>query len=75
MYGIGICGRRRLVSFHLRRIRIKTDAKAKVVASIWGAKFVQFLAALAVLPRVDLEETVEFILFMSLSIRLLWFSP
>ena len=51
MYGIGICGRRRLVSFHLRRIRIKTDAKAKVVASIWGAKFVQFLAALAVLPR------------------------
>ena len=53
MYGIGICGRRRLVSFHLRRIRINTDAKAKVVASIWGAKFkfVQFLAALAVLPR------------------------
>ena len=52
-----------------------TEATAKVVASIWGAKFVQFLAALAVLPRVDLEETVEFILFMSLSIRLLWFSP
>ena len=27
-----------------------TEAKAKVAASIWGAKVVQFLAALAVLP-------------------------
>ena len=27
-----------------------TEAKAKVVASIWGAKFVKFLATLAVLP-------------------------
>ena len=31
--------------------RMGTEAKAKVVASIWGAKFVKFLAALAVLPR------------------------
>ena len=28
-----------------------TEAKAKVVASDWGAKFVQFLAELAVLQR------------------------
>ena len=28
-----------------------TEAKAKVVASVWGAEFVQILAALAVLPR------------------------
>ena len=30
---------------------VETEAKAKVVASVWGAKFVQFLAALSVLPR------------------------
>ena len=30
---------------------IELEDKAKVVASVWGAKFVQFLAALAVLPR------------------------
>ena len=30
---------------------MKTEAKAKVVASVWGATFFQFLAALAVLPR------------------------
>ena len=33
------------------RRRMETEAKAKVVASDWGAKCVQFLAALAVLPR------------------------
>ena len=33
------------------RRRMETEAKAKVVASVWGAKFLQFLAALAVLPR------------------------
>ena len=26
------------------------EAKAKVVTSVWGAEFVEFLAALAVLP-------------------------
>ena len=30
---------------------MKTEAKAKVVASLWGAEFIQFLAALVVLPR------------------------
>ena len=33
------------------RRRMETDAKAKVVASVWGANFIQFLAALPVLPR------------------------
>ena len=33
----------------VHRRRIETEGKAKVVASVWGAKFVQFLAALAVL--------------------------
>ena len=36
-------------SFNHRR-RITKKDKAKVVASVWGAEFVQFLAALAVLP-------------------------
>ena len=33
------------------RRRMETEGKAKVVASVWGVKFVQFLAALAVLSR------------------------
>ena len=33
------------------RRRMETEEKAKVDASVWGAKFIQFLAALAVLPR------------------------
>ena len=33
------------------RRRMEREAKAKVVAFVWGAEFVQFLAALAVLPR------------------------
>ena len=30
---------------------METEGKAKVIVSVWGAKFVQFLAALAVLSR------------------------
>ena len=33
------------------RGRIELEDKAKVVASVWGTDFVQFLVALAVLPR------------------------
>ena len=33
------------------RRKIELEDKAKVVAIVWGAKFVQLLAALAVLPR------------------------
>ena len=33
------------------RRRMETEAKAKVVANVCGAKFIQFLAALAVLPQ------------------------
>ena len=39
---------------------MEREAKAKVVASIWGAKFVQFPAL------VDLEEKVEFMLFFQI---------
>ena len=38
-------------SYEYHRRRMETEAKAKVVTSVWGADFVQFLAALAVLPR------------------------
>ena len=33
------------------RRKMETEGKAKVVASVWGPKFVQFFAALAVLSR------------------------
>ena len=36
---------------------MELEDKAKIVASVWGAKFVHFLA------KVYLEETGEFILF------------
>ena len=34
-----------------RRMEREAEAKAKVVASVWGAEYIQFLAALAGLPR------------------------
>ena len=40
---------RSLLRSHKRRM--ETEDKAKVVASAWGAKFIQFLAGLAVLPQ------------------------
>ena len=30
---------------------METEATTKIVASVWGAKIIQFLAALAILPR------------------------
>ena len=36
---------------YVHRRRLETETKAKVIASVWGAKFIQFLAVLAVLPR------------------------
>ena len=36
---------------HPHSRRMETEGTAKVVASVWGAKFVQFLATLPVLPR------------------------
>ena len=46
---------------------MEREAKAKVVASVWGAEFVHFLAALAVLLLVNLEEKVELILFFQIN--------
>ena len=43
-----------------RRRRMEREAKANVVASVWGAEFSQFLAS-SCFASVDLEEKVEFI--------------
>ena len=39
----------------LKRRRIKTEAKAKVVASVWGEESIQFLAAVAFFALDDLN--------------------
>ena len=39
--------------------RIQTEEKAKVVASVCGEEFIQFLAALAVLPRMILNNRMK----------------
>ena len=46
----GQCVQQFLKTLDHRR-RMETEGKAKVVASVWGAKFAQFLASLAVLSR------------------------
>ena len=43
----------------LHRRRINTYEKAKVVASVWGEELIQFLAALAVLPRTILKNRMN----------------
>ena len=41
------------------RRRIKTEEKGKVVASVWGGRmYIQFLVALAVLPRMILKNRI-----------------
>ena len=47
-----------LCSTHHRR-RIKTEAKAKVVASVWGTELIKFLDALAILPRTILKNRMN----------------
>ena len=41
------------------RRRIKTEEKVKVVASVWGKEFIQFLAALAFLPWTILKNRIN----------------
>ena len=40
----------------IRKKRIKTQEKTKVVAPVWGSEFIQFLAALAILHSDNFEE-------------------
>ena len=47
------------------RRRMETEAKAKVVVSVWGAKFIQVRAA-SCFASVNLKEKVEFILFFQI---------
>ena len=51
------------ILYLLHRRRIDTDAKAKVVASVWGAEFIQFLAAQACLLQSIWKNRLNFILF------------
>ena len=39
--------------------RIKTEENTKVVVSVWGEEFIQFLATLAVLPRMNLKNRMK----------------
>ena len=41
------------------RRRIETEGKAKVVASVWGTKFAQFLAAVNLKERVELNHFIQ----------------
>ena len=41
---------RRFLLYLMLRSRMELEDKAKVVVSVWGAEFVQFLAGQAVLP-------------------------
>ena len=52
----------------MHRRSTEREAKAKVVASVWRAKCIQFLAALSTvyLTSFDLAETVEFNHFFQL---------
>ena len=53
-------GLKRLVQAYSRRSqRIKTEEKAKDVASAWGEEFIKCLAALAVLPRTILKNRMN----------------
>ena len=48
-----------LLQYTVYRRRINTEEKAKVVAAVWGTVFIQFLAALSLLPRDDLKKMMN----------------
>ena len=52
------------------RRRMETEAKAKIVASVWKAKLIQFLAApcASCFASVDLKEKDEFNLFFQMEL-------
>ena len=62
-----------LYDYISHRRRMGREAKVKVIASVWEAEFVQFLAALAVLPRTiwmnlsfSSNHPLQFILFFQI---------
>ena len=46
-----------LAMVQAHRRRIKTEEQSKVVASVWGAEFIQFRAALAILLMTILKNS------------------
>ena len=61
-----VCNKNENYEFMHRR-RIKIEAKAYFVSSVWGTECIQFLAVLAILYQDDFEELDEFILFFKSS--------
>ena len=53
-----------MVQYSQRR-RIKTEEKAEVVAYVWGEEFIQFDAALAILPRKILNNIMNLHFFFN----------
>ena len=45
--------------YHMKKDLLYTEDKAKVVAAVWGIYFIQFLAALAVLPPDNMKKRMS----------------
>ena len=43
----------------LYRIKIKTEGKAKVVTAACGTEFIQFIATLVILHKIDLKKRLN----------------
>ena len=53
------CNEGGIIASLCHRKRIYTEAKAKVVAAVWGTEFFQILAAQAILHQVDLKQSMN----------------
>ena len=58
MIFISVLGTKTKGKYDHRR-RIYTEEKAKVVATVWGTEFIQFLATLAILHQDDLKNRMN----------------
>ena len=70
--GEGVGGGRIFIDTASHRGRIKTEGKAKVVASVWGEEFIQIFAALPVLSRTILNNRMNFFQIILVQFTLLF---
>ena len=54
---LGLCS---VYEYTICRRRINTAGKTKVIAAVWGAAFIQFLAALTIMPKTILNSSFSF---------------